>query len=127
MAKSIKLGADTYLDASGVVVDASGTTLAQYKTVQTSSFTNNGISFTMAKKNGICTLSALSGSLTYNFNANTAFASIPSGWRPAIGLEVTETSSGSKRISIGTSGAIQFSSAQTSGTYVRFSVTYVLA
>lgn len=28
MAKSIKLGADTYLDASGVVVDANGTTLA---------------------------------------------------------------------------------------------------
>ena len=127
MAKSIKLGADTYLDASGVVVDANGTTLAQYKTVQTSSFTNNGITFQMAKKNGICTLSALSGGLTYNFNANTAFASIPSGWRPAIGLEVVETSSGSKRISIGTTGAIQFSSAQTSRTYVRFTVTYVLA
>lgn len=97
------------------------------ETVQTSSFTNNGVTFQMAKKNGICTLSALSGGLTYDFNANTAFALIPYGWRPKIGLEVTETSSGSKRISIGTSGAIQFSNAQTAGTYVRFSVTYVLA
>ena len=97
------------------------------ETVQTSSFTNNGVTFQMAKKNGICTLSALSGSLSSDFAANTAFATIPSGWRPKIGLEVTETSSGSKRINVGTGGAIQFSNAQTAGTYVRFSVTYVLA
>ena len=97
------------------------------ETVQTSSFTGNGVTFQMAKKNGICTLSALSGSLSSDFAANTAFATIPSGWRPAIGLEVTETSSGSKRINVGIGGAIQFSNAQTAGTYVRFSVTYVLA
>lgn len=213
MAKSIKLGADTYLDASGVTVNSSGTTLASgltivnftlseaitdantqfvtllnnnnssipsnklvlvkittgsssnqyalllvYKTndsygvatglsyyssseyrlsngtwvlrypgapVQTS-FTENGITFTLAKIGGICTLSALSGGLTSAVSANTAFATIPSGWRPKIGCEVME-SSGGKRMSIGTSGAIQFSSAQTAGTYVRFTVTYVLA
>lgn len=97
------------------------------ETVQTSSFTGNGITFTLAKKNGICTLSALSGGLTSATSANAPFATIPSGWRPKIGLEVVETSSGSKRMSIGTSGAIQFSTAQTAGTYVRFTVTYVLA
>lgn len=205
MAKSIKLGADTYLDASGVAMDGTGNTLGgglSVKNVSISSqmtdttllaalndnntsipdkvltllvvtgingqsalilvnktnnnygrakavsyyssseylldsgtwvsdtanttFTNNGITFYMAKKNGICTLSALSGGLTSAVSANTAFATIPSGWRPKIGCEVME-SSGGKRMSIGTSGAIQFSSAQTAGTYVRFTVTYVLA
>ena len=113
----LKNGAVVQVDMEGLkqALDAA-------ETVQTSTFTSNGVSFTMAKQNGICTLSALSGSLSTDFGANVSFATIPADWRPAIGLEVTETSSGTKRINIGASGAIQ-----TASTYVRFTVTYVLA
>lgn len=93
-------------------------------TVDTTSFTENGITFNLSKRNGVITITASSGSLTNAVGDGDTVATIPSGYRPTHTLQVWEVAN-SRRMAITSAGVISMVSAITSGSYIRFTVTYV--
>lgn len=121
------LEAETFQDAIDELslnADTLQTLVTNNNTIAQTSFTGNGITFNVAKRNGIVTLTANAGTLTTALPANGTIATIPDGYRPAVGLQVFEYSN-SRRVGIGTGGVVLIVSEIESGAQIRFTVTYV--
>lgn len=92
---------------------------------QYTSWSENGISFQIARQGKMAQVSAVSGSLSSSFASNATFATIPEGYRPRyMTVETVSTSTGN-RILISTTGSILGAATLSSGTALRFTATYI--
>ena len=132
MAQSIKLGSDTYLDASGVVVDSAGTTLALSKGTITVASGLTVVESALRKVGKIVyfRLSVTGATAT---GGEATIATIPNDFRPSENVR-TKAVLGSQLYSaqdscyaiITSSGDVKINKASANGA-ISISETYILA
>lgn len=117
---------DTVLGVKdGEVVQVSPDEVAGSETLQYTSWTENGITYQVCRVGNVAELSAVSGTLTSSFAAEAAFATIPSGYRPRQIHPQAWDVSRAARLLLTTSGNIASAVSVASGSYIRFTATYI--
>lgn len=106
-------------------IDELASILSTVTAVSTSTWTDNGITYIVAKYGRIVEFSTVTGALAADVPANTQIALIPSGYRPAYMVTHLREADANIRITVNTDGTVRSTSALTTGTFLRFTATFI--
>ena len=108
------------------IATAIANSVSKQTEVQTYSFTGHGIQFYAYKVGRVCNLCAVSGT-TPALSTGTTLVTLQTEIRPVQQLNIADVGNSSNRIMINTNGAVVINVAYPSGSYSRWSTTYVTA